>query len=140
MELLDTLMEGIGNFCTNLGKPMFGVNEISKFSLTPAQKVTATKVGIAFLGIAGIVTGASLVGKAWAASESYRKEIEIPSFPSLQPEIKRLKETIMNPIHLLGRIKMVFNKSIIPLVTGIVSLSGSAFVFSRFDKLLKLVK
>lgn len=140
MELFDSIVESFGNILTNLSTPMFAEKPVSRFALNAAQKATAVKVGVAFLGVASLSAGAALVAKAWKASYSLRKEIEILKPPSLQPELKIKKETIANPIHLLGRIKLVFNKNILPLMTGIFSLAGSAFVFSRFDKLLKAIK
>lgn len=141
MELFDSLIEGVGSFWTRLGEPMFGHSEPAfKFSLTAAQKVTATKAGIAFAGALGVAAGSYLISKAWTASHSFRKEIEAVVVSDLQPEIKKIKETITNPIHLLGRIKMVFNRHIVPLVAGIFSLAGSAYAFTRFDKLLKAIR
>lgn len=140
MDILDSIVESFGNILTNFRSPMFVDKPVSRFTLNAAQKATATKVGVAFLGAASLALGAALVAKAWTASYSLRKEIEVLQPPSLQPELKIVKETITNPIHLLGRIKLVFNKSVLPLVTGIFSLAGSAFVFSRFDKLLKAIR
>ncbi len=140
MELFDSLMEGVSNFLTNLGKPMFSSGEMGRFSLTKGQKETAAKAGIVFLGTLGLVAGASLIVKAWKASYSFRREIEIAPPIALQPEVKVLKETITNPIHVLGRIKTLFNKSVLPLMTGMFSLVGSVFVFSRFDKLLRAIR
>lgn len=141
MELFDSLIEGVGSFWTRLGEPMFGNPDPAfKFSLTAAQKGAATKAGIAFAGALGVSAGAYLIAKAWTASYSFRKEIEAVVVSDLQPEIKKIKETITNPIHLIGRIKMVFNRHIVPLVTGMFSLAGGAYVFSRFDKLLKAIK
>lgn len=143
MEMFDSLVGTVSGMWDSLGKPMWQNESASRFSfgnfsMSPAQKLTATKAGVVFLGIAGVAAGVALVAKAWTESYGSRKEVDGVKPFSLIPKTHGIKETIMNPANLFGRIKLLFSQ-IVPFAAGIVSLAAGAAVFCRFDQVLKAV-
>lgn len=142
----DWLSEGFSSTVSGtwsfLSKPIFKSEPAPRFSfnLTKAQQETAVKVGVVAVGIASLAAGVALVARAWNGNWAFRKEIQAVLAPSLLPQASGAKESVFNPVHLVGRIKSLFSDKMLPFVAGIVGVTAGAFVFSRFDQVLKVLK